>query len=36
MSATNEAWIQDSLVRLEQLEAHRQRLAAGGRADELA
>jgi hypothetical protein len=36
MSAANEAWIQDSLARLEQLEAHRQRLAATGRPDELA
>jgi len=36
MSAANEAWIQDSLARLEQLEAHRQRLAATGHADELA
>jgi hypothetical protein len=36
MSAANEAWIQDSLARLEQLEAQRQRLAATGRADELA
>ena len=36
MSAANEAWIQDSLARLEQLETHRQRVAATGRADELA
>ena len=36
MSAGNEAWIQDSLARLEQLEAHRQRIAAVGRPDELA
>jgi hypothetical protein len=36
MQAGNEAWIQDSLARLEQLESQRQQLAASGRGDLLA
>jgi len=36
MTATNEAWISDSLARLEQLEAQREQLAHAGRTDALA
>lgn len=36
MQASNEAWIQDSLARLEQLESQREQLATSGRADQLA
>lgn len=36
MQASNEAWIQDSLARLEQLESQREQLATSGRADLLA
>jgi hypothetical protein len=36
MTATNEAWISDSLARLEQLESQREQLAASGRTDALA
>jgi hypothetical protein len=36
MTATNEAWISDSLARLEQLEAQREQLAQAGRTDALA
>ncbi len=36
MAAGNEAWIQDSLARLEQLESQREQLAASGRTDLLA
>jgi hypothetical protein len=36
MTATNEAWISDSLARLEQLEAQREHLARAGRTDALA
>ena len=36
MTATNEAWISDSLARLEQLESQRDQLARAGRADALA
>ena len=36
MTATNEAWISDSLARLEQLEAQREHLAQAGRTDALA
>ena len=36
MTATNEAWISDSLARLEQLEGQRERLAATGQTEALA
>lgn len=36
MTATNQAWISDSLARLEQLESQRERLAASGQTEALA